>query len=348
MTAALDRIGQRNAAAQPGNLSQATAVEQARAVAEVQAAVYVAQANPRDLERAYAEMRQACSRLALAQRAFYTVPNRGHDKSVHLARALIRIWGNSDFGVRELHRDDVAGHSEILAYAWDQQLNSRASRSFQNPHARMKGGKREALTDLHDIYLSNQNIGARAVRECIFQILPDDFVEEAAGICRQTLEHGDGKPLADRIREMVAAFEKLGVNVARLETKIGRRRGQWTGQDLADAAVAYTSITRDGISADDLFPQQRVTAADIAAQGRPGTSEQVSSPLETEETISEQQLKKLHATLTEAKLTDRDTRLAYISQEIGREIGSTKELTRREASVVIDALGGQPTTGGDQ
>lgn len=328
MTAAIERINTRPLPS-PQTVSQATAVEQARAVAEVQAAVYVAQANPRDLERAYAEMRTACGRLALAQRAFYTVPNRGHDKSVHLARALIRIWGNADFGVRELHRDDDAGHSEILAYAWDQQLNSRASRSFQNPHARMKGGKREALTDLHDIYLSNQNIGARAVRECIFQILPDDFVEEAANLCRQTLENGDGKPLADRIREMVAAFDKLGVNVARLEAKIGRKRGQWTGQDLADAAVAYTSITRDGIPADELFPQDRVSVAELRPQ--------------TGDAISEAQLKKLHAALTEARITDRDQRLAYISQEIGREITTTKELSKREASLVIDGLGAEPT-----
>jgi hypothetical protein len=279
MTAALDRIGRQEAA--PTTISQATAVEQARAVAEVQAAVYVAQANPRDLERAYAEMRTACGRMALAQRAFYTVPKRGHDKSVHLARALIRIWGNSDFGVRELSRDDTAGRSEVLAYAWDQQLNSRASRSFQNPHARMKEGKRQPLTDLHDIYLSNQNIGARAVRECIFQILPDDFVEEAASLCRVTLEKGDGKPLADRIHDMVAAFDKLGVDVKRLEAKIGRKRGQWTGQDLADAAVAYTSITRDGIAADDLFPQQQVTAAEIRRGQGSGDTDGDSSPGES-------------------------------------------------------------------
>ena len=280
MTTALDRIGARSPAPAASGVSQATAVEQARAVAEVQAAVYVAQANPRDIERAVAEMRDSCGRMALAQRAFYTVPKRGHDKSVHLARELIRIWGNSDFGVRELHRDDAAGHSEVLAYAWDQQNNSRASRSFQNPHARMKDGKRQALTDLHDIYLSNQNIGARAVRECIFQILPDWFVEEAADLCRQTLERGDGKPLADRIKDMVGAFDKLGVSVDRLESKIGRKRGQWTGADLADAGVAYTSITRDGIAADDLFPPRRVTAAEVATKGGQTTTEPVSSQAE--------------------------------------------------------------------
>ena len=153
-------------------ISQVTAVEQSRAVAEVQAAVLVAQQFPRDMNRAWAEMRDACSRLALAQRAFYAVPNRGTGPSVHLARELARIWGNLDYGVRELRRDDDAAESEMQAFAWDQQTNVRSTRSLIVPHARMKGGKRQTLDDLGDIYLNNQNIGARAVRECMFTVLP--------------------------------------------------------------------------------------------------------------------------------------------------------------------------------
>ena len=109
-TTDLDALA-RPAAPTLANLTQATAIEQARAVAEVQAAVTVAQAIPRDVQRAVAEMRDACGRLALAQRAFYSVPNRGNGPTVHLARELARIWGNIDYGVRELRRDD----EELLA-----------------------------------------------------------------------------------------------------------------------------------------------------------------------------------------------------------------------------------------
>ena len=113
----LDQLAQRG-----DNLptvTQTTAVEQARAIAEVQAAVVVAQNCPRDISRAVAEMRDACGRMALASRAFYAVPNRGNGPTVHLARELARIWGNLDYAVRELRRDDEAGVSEILASAWD-------------------------------------------------------------------------------------------------------------------------------------------------------------------------------------------------------------------------------------
>lgn len=264
--AAVEQIGRQQAAAVAEKIGQATAVEQARAVAEVQAAVIVAQQVPRDMERALAEMRDACGRMSLAEKAFYAVPNRGRGASIHLASELIRIWGNCEFGVRELRRDDARGESEVLAWAWDVQANTRSSRSFIQPHQRMKSGKREPLVDLNDIYLSNQNTGARAVRECIFKVLPLWYVDEATALCRRTLEQGEGKPLEERRALAAAGFESIGIGLDRLEAKVGRKRGQWTAADVADLAVAYQSITRDGIDPEEVLPLRRVTAAEIKGQ----------------------------------------------------------------------------------
>jgi hypothetical protein len=62
-TTDLDTIATRPTAVVP--LGQITAVEQARAVAEVQAAVVVAQQVPRSMGAATADMRDACGRLGL-------------------------------------------------------------------------------------------------------------------------------------------------------------------------------------------------------------------------------------------------------------------------------------------
>ncbi len=254
----------------PERISQVTSVEQSRAVAEVQAAIFVAQQFPRDMIRAWADMRAACQRLALASRAFYAVPNRGSGPSVHLARELARIWGNIDYGVKELHRNDERGESEVLAHAWDQQTNTRSTRSLIVPHARMAGGSRKPLTDLTDVYLNNQNVGARAVRECIFTVLPADFVAEAQEICRTTIEKGDGQPLDKRISAMVDAFVGLGVgiDVGRMESRLGRKRGLWTASDVADLGVVYSSIKRGDVTADEAFPPVRVTVEEITSRKR--------------------------------------------------------------------------------
>ena len=259
-----NELAQRPAAA-PVQTTQATAVEQARAVAEVQAAVVVAQNCPRDLTRAGGEMRDSCGRLAVAERAFYSVPNRGQGASIHLARELARIWGNLTYGVRELRRDDEEGVSEIEVFAWDQQSNVRASRTVQVPHARMKGRSRQKLDDLTDIVNNNNNIGARQLRECIFALLPDWFIREAEDGCRHTLEQGDGKPLAERIADMMRAFDGRGITLAQLETRTGRKRGQWTAGDVASLRVDWGSITSDGIDPASIFPSDTLAAMQAQA-----------------------------------------------------------------------------------
>jgi hypothetical protein len=65
-------------------------------------------------------------------------------------------------------------------------------------------------------------------------------------------------------------------------------------------------------------------------------AEPVKATAERTDEISPAQLKALNAGLTGLGITDRDTKLATVAQIIDREIGSSKELTRAEASRVID------------
>jgi hypothetical protein len=239
--------------------SQGAVVEQTRAAAEVAAAVSVARNFPRSPEIATAAMRELCGRLAVAQKAFYEVPNRGTGLSVHIARELARIWGNIDYGVRELARDDIGGTSEMTVWAWDQEQNARNSRSFIQPHARMKNRQRQVLTDLGDIYLANQNTGARAVRECIFSVLPGWFLAEAEATLRRTLEVGDGAPIGERRTGAVARFGDLSVTRKQLETRLTKPLAEWSVGDIATLTRIYSSITIDGIGAGEFFPETAVT-----------------------------------------------------------------------------------------
>jgi hypothetical protein len=274
---ALDRV--HNAVAAPDRVGQATVVEQSRAVAEVMAAVQVAQACPRNPHAARDEMLQSCRIKALADRAFYAVPNRGSGPTVHLARELARIWGNVQYGVHELSRDDDAGVSEIQAYAWDVQTNTRSVRTFQVPHARMANRQRQALTDLGDIYNNNQNVGARAVRECIFTILPPWLVEEAKDTCHRTLVEGEGKPLAQRVSDAIRAFDGIGVSVQQLEERTGKPSAKWSENDVAQLGVLFRSIDRGELQVDEEFPKQTLSASDITAQAtRRGKAPQQATP----------------------------------------------------------------------
>ncbi len=238
--------------------SEATKIEQSRAVAEVLGAIQVAQAVPRNLDAVRANMQELCTSLAVANEAFYEVPNRGSGMSVHLARELARLYGNLDYGVRELSRAD--GHSEMQAWAWDQETNTRNTRSFIQPHEKsLKGGQRKTLTDLNDIYLSNQNTGAKAVRECIFAILPGWLKAEAGKLLEETLKSGGGVPLGERVAEAVQAFKGRGVSQKQLERRIGRDLAKWRNEDVAALLRIWGSITRDGVAVAEFFPEETVS-----------------------------------------------------------------------------------------
>lgn len=255
-------------APRPDWLSQATAVEQSRAVAEVQAAIVVAQQCPRDVQSAVASMRESCRQKGLAERAFYRFP-RGREtvtgESVHLARELARCWGNIQYGIVELRRDDEGGYSEMRAFAWDVQTNTRSEQIFVVPHKKDTRQGVKDLVDLRDIYENNANNGSRRVRQCIFSLVPAWFVEEAKTLCLQTLSDGGGKTMAQQVADAVNAFEQIGVTVGQIERKLGRRSGQWTAHDLAQLRITHQSLSRGEITVDDEFPAERVTAAELAS-----------------------------------------------------------------------------------
>lgn len=263
----------------PTGSTEATAVEQARAVAEVAAAVRVARDFPRDEALAFQRMERSCGTQALAERAFYSLPRAGgrvEGETVHLARELAGCWGNLDYGVREMRRDDNAGVSEMQAWAWDQETNVRSSRSFVVPHARMKNKKREALTDLGDIANNNNSVAARAVRETIFTVLPTPFVVAAVDICNAVLrgEHSANRqPPADAAAQVVSGFADFGVTQQQLEAHVALPRAEWSPQTIAALRVLGGEINRGEKRVEDEFGGQSndepQSVADLAQRSEP-------------------------------------------------------------------------------
>jgi len=271
-TNAVDRIAQAPA---PAHVGQATAIEQSRAAAEVAAAVHVAQQCPRDLQKALAEMRESCKQLRLAERAFFRYSRGGNTvtgPTVHLARELARCFGNVQYGIAELARDNGKAESEMQAYAWDVERNTRAAQIFIVPHGRDTKQGVKQLTDMRDIYENNANMGARRLRAQIWAILPPWFVDEAQEICQQTLADGGGKPLAQRVGDAIKAFGGQGVTALQLEQKLGRESARWTEHDVAQLQVIFKSLQRGEVKREDEFPPERVTREEITGTPPPAPS----------------------------------------------------------------------------
>jgi len=271
MTTALDHV---RPVAVPGRIGQGTAVEQSRAIAEVQAQVIVAQQMPRDINRANRDMLRSCGMKGLAEKAFYRYRRAGTQitgPSVQLAREMARCWGNIQYGITELRRDDEHGQSEMMAFAWDLETNTRSATTFIVQHVRdtTKDGPKQ-LTEQRDIYENNANNGARRLREMIFAILPGWYTEDAVAACYATLagDSSDGATAAERAANAVARFAAAGVRQAQLENKLGAPMARWSPSDLAQLTVIWRSAERGETTLEAEFgaAAPAVTAADITGQ----------------------------------------------------------------------------------
>lgn len=246
---------QSNAAVPMENINQGSvAIEASRAVAEAQGKLILAKQYPRDENSAYSKMIMACSRIGLAQKAFYSYPRGGETVSgptIRLAEVLARCWGNVEYGIKELSQDN--GKSEMQAYAWDLETNTMSVQNFTNPHAKEVKGKIKNLTSLRDIYENNANMGGRRLRSRILAIMPADFVEAAVEECRRTLAGQNSEPVQDRVRKMLVAFSKFGVTEAMIEKRLKHKLEAMSPEELTDYIGIFNSLKEKQTTVSDWF-----------------------------------------------------------------------------------------------
>ncbi len=226
-----------------------------RQAQEVQAAMVIAKRFPRDEAESYNRIIRACKRISLAEQAMYEYP-RGKTKvtgpSIRLAEMAAQNWGNIDYGIIEL--EQRRGESQVMAYAWDLETNTRQTKIFTVPHIRETKNGNVPLTDPRDIYELVANQGARRVRACILGVIPGDVIESALAQCNATLQGQEKGPLIDTIRQIVGTFkEQFGVDAAMLEKYIGCKTEAFSMNDLIRLKKVYRSLCDGMARREDYF-----------------------------------------------------------------------------------------------
>ncbi len=261
-------------------------VAQSRAVAEAQAAMTVAKRFPRDTVGAFHRIKEACKRHDLAKQAMYAYPRGGQTvtgPSIRLAEAMAQNWGNLDFGTVEV--EQRKGESTMLAYCIDLETNVRQTKCFVVKHERKAHGKIVKLDDPRDIYELTANNAARRLRACILGVIPGDIVEAAVEQCEKTLKNGNGKPLIDRIRQMVSAFAELSVTQEMIEKRLNHKIEVTSEVEMINLQKIFQSL-RDGMSKrEDWFELPKASAAqdlnkaDLSPKAAPEISDAAEPPL---------------------------------------------------------------------
>lgn len=280
-------------------MAQRDAAAVARATQEIQAALVIAQRNPRNEIRAEARIIEACRRKGLAEVAEYEYSRGGTritGPTIDLLRAIANRWGNLLFGWAEVERQE--GQSMVRCWAWDTQNNSRSERTFVVRHWRDVKGGGYALEDERDIYELCANMASRRVRACLEEIIDADIVEKAVEQCRKTLKEGEKLPIKDRAAKMVVAFSEFGVTQDMIEKRLGNNLESVSENQLASLRRIFKALS-DGVGKrEDYFkaateppkfsgqsdPDDAPPGAEVTPPSRPAPEPPAGKPEPSQET----------------------------------------------------------------
>lgn len=145
---------------------------------------------------------------------------------------------------------------------------------------------------------------------------------------------------SDAMYGVIYSPEELGAeisatgDVVRVE-QVSERPAHRPGMTLREAAG--TTQTDDGAGSQEETPVAGGEAGSIPA-GNPAPSSPDIQDAEVVDPITSAQTKKMAVSMKAAGITDRQEALDYVMSVIGRDVASRNELSKDEASRVIDAL----------
>ncbi len=305
----------------------AVAIETERAVAEAKGQMQLAKMFPRDLNAAYAELMDACKIPALANVAFYSVP-QGSQKvtgpSIRLAEEIARVYGNFEFGHRELSRVEAGpgprefGRSEIEVYAWDKQTNNRSIRQLTVLHVLDTRDGPRKLRDQKDIDNKIANVASKQLRGRILAMMPKWMLEAAIEECKKTLAGSNDQPLSVRVRAMTQAFAKFGVTSEHLEKYLGHPLDQVLADELVDLTGVYNAI-KDGAAPSEFFGASEDESSAHKASGLADTAKASPEQPATQQPAATQQRQQPAATRPARTAATRTAAAAAQQQPIQQE-----------------------------
>lgn len=268
----------------------AVEVESKRAVAEALAQVRLAQMVGRDLNAVYAEVMEACSVPAMAEVAFYELPQGGEKitgPSIKLIEQIASAMGHFEWGHRELSRtestSDSFGRSEVEVFVWDKLKNNRSLRQITVMHVRDSRNGAQALKYQRDIDNAIANIAAKQMRGRLQALLPKWLVEAAIQRCRDTLAGNSPASISERVRKMITRFSTYGISPEMIGAYLNIKSLENITLDHLTSLMGVYQAIKDGAPIGDYFhaaaPEEEVgSIKDVINALPPAPTEQKAPP----------------------------------------------------------------------
>jgi hypothetical protein len=242
----------------------AVSIEQERAIAEARGQIQLAKMFPRSMAQSTADLIEACQSHEFAAVAFYAVPNRGSGPSIRFAEEVARVYGNFEYGHRELSRSE--GKSEVEVFAWDKEKNNLSKRQITVMHVRDTKQGSKPLTSQADIDGRIANVASKQMRGRILALLPKALVALGIQECQKTLAGNNQESLSSRVNKMISAFATYGVKPDAITEYLGHSIDQCTADDMTNLIGVYNAL-KDGARVADYFGKKDEEKPDLGLDG---------------------------------------------------------------------------------
>jgi len=222
---------------------------EAEATTQYQAAVTIAQTRPRDEEKACADFLRECKEIEFAEEAQWSYPRGGEmvrGPSVVFARAFARCWRNLWLDCRVIHDDPDSRTVRVNVIDLERNLPKSKDVHFAKLIEKWVSGNKTLATpnERELIELNNRQV-SKMERNLTLDLLPQYMITRALKACdARVLEWTKTDPEAAKAK-IVAAFERIGVNVPQIEIPFGKKLGQLTDDDIMELRTVFIGI-RDG------------------------------------------------------------------------------------------------------
>jgi len=222
-------------------------------IQEVQAGIFLAKQFPREKFQIMKSIQTQCMSKAFAEDAMYSFPRGGKNVSglsIRAAEMIANNWGNLNYGWEILSQSTT--ESQVVAFAWDMQTNTRNQIKFTIKHERKAQGKVRKIEDPRDVAEMIANYGSRYLRTCILRVIPAEVQSTARNQIVATLA-GGSEDLSERIPVMIKKFGKLGITVKHLEKRLGHSLETVDQEEMLELIQIFKTLDDNMASASNYF-----------------------------------------------------------------------------------------------
>lgn len=293
------------------NPETAVTAAAAQATALVQARFIMAMQRPRDLMVVREKMLADASRPGFAAVARYSIPRGGKSitgPSIRFAEAAARALGNLHIDQTVIYEDgekrvckvtviDLESNISVdQSFVVEKLVERRQLRGSEQPvHVRVGSEGQKVFicaASEGDVFMKQQNLASKAIRNCVLRILPGDILEETLAQCDVTQRSEDAADPAAAAKKIADAFRALNVGAGALKEFLGHDIATASPAELAELRAVYSAVRDGEASWQEVIDARAAELAKRAAK-TPGSTEDA-------------ERRKLVKLCAEASLADRD------------------------------------------